>query len=40
MTTIFGLVVAIPSLVAHAYFRRRATKLIAELEEAYDEVRA
>jgi biopolymer transport protein ExbB len=40
VTTIFGLVVAIPSLVAHAYFRRRATKLIAELEEAYDEVRA
>ena len=33
VTTIFGLVVAIPSLVAHAYFRRRAQKRIAEIEE-------
>ena len=34
VTTIFGLVVAIPSLVAYAIFRRRAAKRIAELEEA------
>ena len=33
VTTIFGLVVAIPSLVAHAWFRRRAQRLVAELEE-------
>ena len=32
VTTIFGLVVAIPSLVAHAIFRRRAQKRIAEIE--------
>jgi len=32
VTTIFGLVVAIPSLVAHAFFRRRAQKRIAEIE--------
>lgn len=36
VTTIFGLVVAIPSLVAHAFFRRRAERRIAELEEACD----
>jgi len=33
VTTIFGLVVAIPSLVAYAFFRRRAARRIAELEE-------
>lgn len=33
VTTIFGLVVAIPSLVAYAFFRRRAAKRIAEIEE-------
>lgn len=38
VTTIFGLVVAIPSLVLHAVFRRRAAKLIAALEEKADEV--
>lgn len=38
VTTIFGLAVAIPSLVAYAFFRRRAAKRIAELEEAADEI--
>ena len=33
VTTIFGLVVAIPALVLYAFFRRRAQKRIAELEE-------
>lgn len=33
VTTIFGLAVAIPSLVAHAFFRRRAARRIAEIEE-------
>ena len=33
VTTIFGLTVAIPSLVAHAFFRRRAQRRIAEIEE-------
>ncbi|MGN0832176.1 MAG: MotA/TolQ/ExbB proton channel family protein [Kiritimatiellia bacterium] len=33
VTTIFGLAVAIPSLVAYAFFRRRAQKRIAEIEE-------
>jgi len=33
VTTIFGLTVAIPSLVAYAFFRRRAARRIAELEE-------
>ena len=33
VTTIFGLVVAIPSLVAHAWFRRRASRLVATMEE-------
>ena len=32
LTTIFGLAVAIPSLVAYAFFRRRAQKRIAEIE--------
>ncbi len=39
VTTIFGLVVAIPSLVAHAFFRRRAARLIARLEERTDALR-
>lgn len=38
VTTIFGLVVAIPSLITYAIFRRRAARRIAELEEAADEV--
>lgn len=33
VTTIFGLAVAIPSLVAYAFFRRRTAQRIAELEE-------
>ena len=40
VTTIFGLVVAIPCLVAHAFFRRRAAANIAALEEKADEVLA
>ncbi len=40
VTTIFGLVVAIPCLVMHAVFRRRAAKIIAALEEKADEVLA
>ena len=32
VTTIFGLVVAIPALAAYAVFRRRAQKRIAEIE--------
>ncbi|MCQ2388593.1 MAG: MotA/TolQ/ExbB proton channel family protein [Kiritimatiellae bacterium] len=32
VTTIFGLAIAIPCLVAHAWFRRRAMRRIAELE--------
>lgn len=36
VTTIFGLTIAIPSLVAYAFFRRRAAKRIAELEEAFE----
>ena len=32
VTTIFGLAVAIPALGAHAYFRRRAQRRIAEIE--------
>ena len=38
VTTIFGLAVAIPSLVMYAFFRRRAARRIAELEAAFDEV--
>lgn len=38
VTTIFGLVVAIPSLAAYAFFRRRTAKRVAELEEMADEV--
>lgn len=32
VTTIFGLLVAIPSMAFYAYFRRRAGKLVSELE--------
>ena len=38
VTTIFGLAVAIPSLVAYAFFRRRTAKRVAELEEMADEI--
>ena len=34
VTTIFGLVVAIPCLVAYAFFRRRAQRRISEIEAA------
>ena len=37
VTTIFGLVVAIPSLALHAIFRRRASRLVASLEEKVNE---
>ena len=40
VTTIFGLVVAIPSQFLHALFRRRAMRLVAKLEEKADEVLA
>ncbi len=40
VTTIFGLVVAIPSMAMHALFRRRASRLIAALEEKVDELYA
>ena len=33
VTTIFGLAIAIPALVCHAFFRRRAQRRIAEIEE-------
>ena len=33
VTTIFGLAVAIPALLAYAFFRRRAQRRIAEIEE-------
>ena len=38
VTTIFGLVVAIPSLMAYAWFRRRTAKRVAQLEEMANEV--
>lgn len=38
VTTIFGLVVAIPCLLMHAVFRRRAAANVAALEEKADEV--
>lgn len=38
VTTIFGLVVAIPALCFHAIFRRRAARRVAELEERADEI--
>ena len=40
VTTIFGLVVAIPALVMHALFRRRAARRVAELEEAVEQISA
>ena len=40
VTTIFGLVVAIPALACYAILRRRCQKRIAELEEACDEIQA
>lgn len=40
VTTIFGLVVAIPALLAHAIFRRRAAHLVAVLEEKADALRS
>jgi biopolymer transport protein ExbB/TolQ len=33
VTTIFGLAVAIPALMAYAFFRRRAQRRISEIEE-------
>ena len=38
VTTIFGLVVAIPSLALHAIFRRRAVRRVTELEEAVEQI--
>lgn len=38
VTTIFGLIIAIPMMVFYAYFRRRASKLVAELEGACAEL--
>ncbi len=45
VTTIFGLAIAIPALAAHAYFRRRATRILSSIEQKLegkedDEVRA
>ena len=40
VTTIFGLAVASPCLVAYAFFRRRAAKRISELEVAVETVLA
>ncbi len=37
VTTIFGLAVAIPALLAYAFFRRRAQRRIAEIEELCSE---
>jgi len=36
VTTIFGLVIAIPCLVMYAFFRRRAQRRIGEIEELED----
>lgn len=38
VTTIFGLVVAIPCMAAYAFFRRRASKLVGQLELASAEI--
>ncbi len=38
ITTIFGLVVAIPCMAFYAYFRRRASKLVGQLELASAEI--
>ncbi|MBO5642981.1 MAG: MotA/TolQ/ExbB proton channel family protein [Kiritimatiellae bacterium] len=40
VTTIFGLVVAIPSQLAYAFFRRRAQRRVDEIEERADEILA
>ena len=37
VTTIFGLAVAIPALLAYAFFRRRAQRRVAEIEEKASE---
>ncbi len=38
ITTIFGLFVAIPSMAFYAYFRRRASRLVSDLESASAEL--
>ena len=38
ITTIFGLIVAIPCMVFYAYFRRRVSRMVALLEMAATEV--
>ena len=38
ITTIFGLLVAIPAMMMYAFFRRRAAKLVATLESACAEL--
>jgi len=38
VTTIFGLAVAIPCLVAYAFFRRRAQRRVGELEAAVEDI--
>ena len=40
VTTIFGLAVAIPALLAYAFFRRRAQRRVAEIEEKASEALA
>ncbi len=40
VTTIAGLIVAIPAMVAYAYFRGRTTRLIADLEAAAADIAA
>jgi len=38
VTTAFGLIIAIPAMIFYAYFRRRASKLVAYLESASAEI--
>lgn len=38
VTTIFGLLVAIPAMAFYAYFRRRASRLVSELEGSCSEL--
>jgi biopolymer transport protein ExbB len=38
ITTIFGLIVAIPCMVFYAYFRRRVSRMVALLEIAATEI--
>ncbi|MBM4142006.1 MAG: MotA/TolQ/ExbB proton channel family protein [Lentisphaerae bacterium] len=38
VTTVFGLIVGIPAMAFYAYFRRRASKLVSQLEVASTEV--